>query len=122
MSGNTTLPTALKIMLPWPPKELNPNARVHWTKKSSIGKKYRADCYYLTRTHRPKFPLGKIHLSIVFFPPDKRRRDLDNMLSSCKFALDALAEAWGVDDSRFWLSLDINDPVKHGAVSVEVRP
>lgn len=43
---------------------------------------------------------GKVGIHILVFPPDKRKRDLDNVL---KALLDALthAGAW-VDDSQIW--------------------
>src|SRR3546814_7576318 len=44
---------------------------------------------------------GPMALRIEFYPPDKRRRDLDNMLASFKYGIDAVAEAMGVDDSLF---------------------
>lgn len=48
-----------------------------------------------------KPPEGNIALSLLFLTPDKRKRDLDGMLSSAKHALDGIAQALGVDDSRF---------------------
>jgi len=71
--------------------------------------------------NRPEFPEGKIPLTITFCPPNKSRRDEDNMLASIKAGLDGVAEAWRVDDSRFRLAIEIGDVVKHGAVILEVR-
>ena len=45
---------------------------------------------------------GDIPVTVIFCFPDKRRRDADNLLSSIKLSLDAIAEQIGVDDSRFW--------------------
>lgn len=36
-----------------------------------------------------------------FAPPDRRRRDVSNLHAAMKWALDGIAEAMGVDDSRF---------------------
>ena len=44
---------------------------------------------------------GPITLDIEFIEPDKRRRDLDNMLASIKSGIDGIADALGVNDSRF---------------------
>ena len=38
---------------------------------------------------------------IDFYPPDKRKRDDDGLLSSMKAARDGIADALGIDDSRF---------------------
>ena len=35
------LPPMLTLTLPWPPKELSPNARQHWTKLAKAKKAYR---------------------------------------------------------------------------------
>ena len=82
------------VTLPWPPKELSPNARIHWSKKARAAKKYLADCYYLAK--QDLFPVeweGPIKLKITFSPPDARHRDLDNMVASIKSGLDGLAMA-----------------------------
>ena len=36
------------VILPWPPKELSPNAALHWAKKSKVKKVYRQTCWALT--------------------------------------------------------------------------
>lgn len=110
----------LKIRLPYPPKELNPNKRTHWSRKSPFRKRYFAQCYVLARTVKPEFPALEIPLRITFHPPDRKKRDLDNMLASLKSGLDACAKAWGVDDHRFALTIRRAEPVKHGAVEIEV--
>jgi crossover junction endodeoxyribonuclease RusA len=110
----------MKITLPWPPSILSPNARAHWARKDAPRKKYKGDCYLLAWAKKPELPEGKIPLKITFCPPDRRKRDMDNMLSSIKAGLDGISQAWGVDDSRFRPILDIGDVVKHGAVVVEV--
>src|SRR5207253_8413811 len=89
------------LMLPWPPKDLNPNARVHWSKKSRAAKSYRAACHLLCRQAGIKSPEGRALLSLEFIPPDKRRRDDDNCLASFKAGRDGIAQALSIDDSNF---------------------
>ena len=50
---------------------------------------------------------GKAHLDIVFQAKDKRRRDLDNLIASCKAYIDGMVGAPGVlvDDSYDRLSI-----------------
>lgn len=110
----------IEINLPWPPAILSPNRRDHWAKKSTVRKKYKQDCGWVAKTVRPNFPEGEIKLSIRFYPPDKRRRDMDNMLASLKSGLDGIAETWGVNDSRFRLELSIGPPVKNGSVVISI--
>jgi crossover junction endodeoxyribonuclease RusA len=64
----------------------------------------------------PEFP----NVKVTFHPPDNRRRDTDNMLASCKASLDGLALAMGVDDADWNLTIARADPVKGGAVVVEI--
>jgi crossover junction endodeoxyribonuclease RusA len=96
-----------EVTLPWPPKALNPNARVHWSAKSKSAKAYRVTCFALCiEAKTPKIKdEGPIHLSIEFIEPDERHRDLDNMLASIKNGLDGIADALGVNDKRFHLSI-----------------
>lgn len=91
--------------------------------KARLVKKAWADAYWLASTSWPsgtKWP-ETCHLSITFNPPDKRRRDLDNMLASCKAMLDGLASAMKVDDYEFTITLRRGDPVKGGAVAVVIE-
>lgn len=108
------------ISLPWPPKELNPNARAHFRTKAAAVKAYREQAHWLTIA--APVPLiretDELLLSIVFYPPDKRRRDLDNMLSSIKAGLDGIADALLVNDQRFALNLRRAETVKHGRVVI----
>jgi crossover junction endodeoxyribonuclease RusA len=45
---------------------------------------------------------------------------LDNLLASMKAGLDGLADALGVDDSRWRLLIEMGEPVKGGCVCVKV--
>lgn len=109
------------MIFPWPAPVLNPNSIASWHKKAKAKKKYRADCYQLTKASgRKEFPAGYINLKISFYPPDGRRRDLDNCLSSIKAGIDGMAEAWGIDDSRFFYQIVKGEITKQGAVKVEI--
>lgn len=89
------------INLPWPPKELNPNHKTHWAKKARIAKKYRSDCYLITKQAGININWeGFIHLWMEFYPPDRRHRDDDNMIASFKAGRDGMADALGIDDKR----------------------
>lgn len=110
------------VELPWPPAALRPNASSPgaWRRKQTAAKAYKADCAILCRASLNRAGLERAHLTIRFCPPDRRRRDLDNMLGQIKQGLDAVSEAIGVDDSRFGLTLVRGEPVKGGAVFVQV--
>lgn len=76
----------------------------------------------MAKLHKLSAPAdGPIHVTLTFYPPDKRRRDLDGCISACKAYLDGLADALGVDDSRFTLSARIAPVCAHdGEVKIEV--
>ena len=94
-----------KVTLPWPPKELSPNARTHWRKKAPITKAYKHACWALAMEARlPDFEwdgVSRVHVWIDFYPPDRRHRDDDNCISSFKAGRDGLALALGIDDRHF---------------------
>lgn len=110
------------IEFPWPNKGLSPNARLHWAAKSKLTKKSKADAYHLTvAAGLAGLGLdGPINIRIDFHPPDRRGRDVDNMLSSCKSTLDGMAEAMGVNDRQFQITLRVCDPCKGGKVAIHV--
>ena len=93
------------IRLPFPPAELSPNRKNGRARKSTITakKSQREAAFYATKQAASayKAPDGHIPLSLLFLTPDKRHRDLDNLLASAKSAIDGMAQAIGIDDSRF---------------------
>lgn len=97
--------TRTVLELPWPPKELSPNARVHWAKKTRITKAYRTTCAIVGFAHSLRAaitnPVDDIPLHMDFYPIDKRRRDLDNLIASMKAAQDGLADSMSIDDALF---------------------
>jgi len=111
----------IEIDLPWPPKELSPNARTHWAKRSKVAKGYRAACHLLAKKAGLVAPVGRALLLLEFVPPDRRRRDDDNMLASFKAGRDGLADALGIDDNRFVTQLQVSrEVVPGGAVRVRI--
>ncbi len=112
----------MRVTLPWPPKDLSPNARVHWSKKSKAAKAYRAACWALCREAGLTVDWeGAIHAWIDFFPPDRRHRDDDNMIAAFKSGRDGLANALGVDDKRFRIHPYVQDQIG-GMVKVRLSP
>lgn len=103
-----------ELTLPWPPKDLSPNARLHWSKKSKAAKAYRHACYMLAiqaGAHAGITWDGDIHLWMDFYPPDRRHRDDDNMIAAFKSGRDGLAQALGVDDKRFRIHPYVKDQI-----------
>lgn len=115
----------ISVTLPWPNRLLHPNARPHWAAKAKAVKDARANGNWFTWAAfgcQPTKPNWKgARLSVTFSPPDKRRRDLDGMIASHKAAQDGIADALGVDDSKFEVTYTIGPPIKGGAVIVHIE-
>lgn len=102
---------------------MSPNARLHWSKVAKHKKAYRMTCYVLAlEAGLRSIPWeGDIHLWIDFYPPDRRARDQDNMLASCKALFDGLADAMHVNDKRFRLHPYVKDEIG-GMVKIRISP
>ena len=113
-------PGMMQITFGWPSKHLSPNARVHWAVRSKKAKEYRAACYINALAAKPLIDWeGDIHLWVDYYPPDKRARDQDNMISSSKALFDGLADALKVNDKRFRLHPYVKDEIG-GMVKVSI--
>lgn len=114
----------IELTLPWPPRELSPNARLHWSKVAVAKRKYRAACWALTLNASPSFipqkSDSKLRVHLLFVAPDRRSYDLDGLLSRMKSGLDGVADALKVNDKRFRPSIDISDDIG-GMVKVRIE-
>lgn len=84
------------LPLGWSINHSNPNpkhrARIQRGVKSAVRD------YIPIRVHPIE---GSVGLMLDFYPPDRRRRDLDNLISKCKPLIDVLVErGWIADDNQ----------------------
>jgi crossover junction endodeoxyribonuclease RusA len=115
----------IAIELPWPPRELHPNARVHWAKRAKAAKQARTLGWGMTltagiRRNDPDIPKD-LKVTAVFFPPDDRKRDADGMLSNIKSYLDGISDVIGVDDSKWQIAIRREAKKKGGLVRIELE-
>jgi crossover junction endodeoxyribonuclease RusA len=120
-----------RIELPYPAKELNPNRRgwgkgaMHRHARTAKGAKELAHwtaCEAGWAVEPSIFPpMWTPKITITFYPPDKRRRDLDNAIASFKSAQDGIADALGIDDSKWVPFYRWGEVVKGGRVLVELN-
>lgn len=102
----------MTVVLPWPPSILSPNSRQHWAQKARATKTYRHACWALTKQANIRtIPAGRVSVLLEFVPPDRRHRDRDNMLAAMKSGLDGLADALGINDNRFELTIRVADEI-----------
>lgn len=115
------------VTLPFPSPRLSPNARQHWRQHAEAKKQARADAHWETlrqlgfkAIRKIAASEGKIELTVRFYPPDRRKRDDDNMVAGFKSLRDGIASAIGVDDNRFKPTYEFGEPEAPGRVEIEI--
>lgn len=97
--------TTAHVQLPWPEKALWQNRKVHWSERSKATARARQNAAYEALDaglkRMPKGEGWEHHLSFDFCPPDRRKRDLQNLPATMKGHIDGIADALGVDDGTF---------------------
>lgn len=114
----------MRFTLPFPPAKLSPNARIHWGARARLVEKTRWQAKMLAMSQGArKMDAERLGLDarIIITPPDKHARDFDNMVSSCKALIDGVADAVGVDDSRWDMRFERAEPAKPGSVVIELE-
>lgn len=101
--------TPITLMLPWPPRALNPNGRGHWGKRVAPRRAQKQAAYeagliaglHLLKGRIPADAVVGIHWT--FCPPPRAAHsyDDDNFEAAMKAARDQIAAMVGVDDTRF---------------------
>ena len=117
----------MRIVLPWPAAALSPNRKSgrHWAAVHAVKSKRHADARHLALAAMREAGFtpapGALAMTLTFCPPDKRRRDLDNLHSALKPDFDGISQALGVDDQHFHpITLCRGEAVKGGCVVLEV--
>ena len=112
----------MRLILPWPP-----STNHYWARNRNgsvrIGKAglaFRQEVVWKCRQGRISGLVGRLAVSIEAYPPDKRRRDLDNVL---KATLDALQHGGAYkDDSQIdMLTVERRHPALGGYLSVTIQ-
>ena len=113
---------SITLDLPWPNPVLSPNSpKRHWRQKHNANVAAREAGYLIALTlPRPGKPgrwFGPLSLSLTFWPPNNRRRDLDNIYSSLKSAIDGACAGLGIDDSQIkTVTLEWDEIMRGGRV------
>ncbi len=115
------------IELPWPPTvnhywQSVVRGRRVWVRVSDEGNAYRSVVGDIVRQTFPGLTqpiLSRLSVYIVASPPDRRRRDLDNILKSLLDALTA-SGVWGDDSQIDSLYIDRGEVETGGRVIVAI--
>ncbi len=108
-----------------PPREVSPNARVHWRVKARHTKAYRETAYLATVavTRAPFAGDGPIVVNVTYaWEKGRQRMDDDNAWSLFKAGRDGIADALGVNDKAFRCGEveQVRDPEGRGFTVVEL--
>lgn len=111
----------ITLTLPWPPS-VNAYWRMFQNRMiiSKDGREYRQEVLANVPIAARRKLTGRLTVTITAWPPDRRRRDIDNLP---KCVLDALAKA-GVyeDDSQIdYLAIERGDVCEKGRLDIMVR-
>ena len=116
----------MKVKLPWPPT-VNTYYTVARGRKilSKRGREYKTETVKMLTALKCMGEAGEfgdvlVRMTIEAFPPDKRRRDLDNILKALK---DAMTDANIYDDDNQVkeLHLYMRENTKPGYVTIEIN-
>lgn len=113
-----------QIILPWPPVAMSPNgAKGKFWAKAAAAKTYKRDCWAICKAAGVRaIDAQQVEATIIFCPPSRRAFDLDNALARIKQGIDAIAEAIGVDDSKWRsITLERGEACKNGGVIVHIH-
>lgn len=122
LNGNGAKPSA-RVVLPWPPTALTPHAKGNWRSKAKATREYRRTAFWLAKEAKIATDPGAV-LRITYCPPDRQRRDCQNMHGRLKAAIDGIADAMGCDDIGFRVQFPdrFAEPCKGGTVLIEINP
>lgn len=112
------------LTLPWPPVALwpNPTRRLHWAVLYRARKAQKA-AVKRACSEAGVAPAERAALGFEFYPPDRRRRDVDGAIGAMKGVIDEIAAALSLDDSDMPMRFPeaFGEPVERGQVLVRIE-
>lgn len=112
------------IRLPWPPKILSRNVRAHWAEKARATKSARHTAWSLCKEAGVRLHDETVEIHFQYFPPNRYRRDAQNMPDMLKASIDGIADALGIDDHTFRVHYapTFSEVTKGGAILAHIKP
>ena len=111
----------IQIDLPYPPtlNKLYPSSKGGRRFLSGVGKAYKREVLLIVKQCNYKKIQGRIKIDITAYPPDNRKRDLDNIV---KIIFDSLDSAGLFDDDSQIdeFSVKRGPKIKNGGVNVRL--
>lgn len=103
--------SSVSFVLPFPPRGLSPNVRLHHHERARLAASYRHSCRVDALNVRRDmeaqgmtFPLATpATILLTFMLPNKQRRDIDNLIAGFKAGLDGIVDSGLLADDSVWL-------------------
>lgn len=120
---------SITLELPFPDSHLMPNAarRLDWRAKAAYAQTARGTAKYEAYNAKPRYDFAlpkeqRLALTLRFYPPNRKDRDLDNLLAAMKPSLDGICDSLEIDDKMFCpIVLEWGEIVKGGKVVIEIN-
>lgn len=110
------------MIFPWPDARLSPNKRIDRRALIHVKEAARSEAFAITRESGRVVIRTNLQLTLTFHPPDRRKRDLDNLYASFKPYQDGMCAALNVDDSFIErVILQRENTFDGGKVIVDIR-
>lgn len=124
----TGAPRGVEVELFWPDPALSPNAQKRsWYYKEDARKCAKENAFLAAKNlgvNTEGWLSLPLYAEVTFHPPNKRHRDLDNLLAAMKPDFDGLCSGLGIDDSRIKKIIlqwgDVDAPGNGGIVVVKI--
>jgi len=110
------------LRLSWPARPLWQNWRGHWKPVRTSTAAQLQEAWALAKHHSVRCDPNAT-LTFEFHPPNRIKRDCQNLPATVKAAIDGIAKAMGCDDAGFrcrWPET-LAEPVKGGAVLITIE-
>lgn len=116
----------LRIELPLPPKELSPNARVHYQVRAKATREAKEQVYVAVLEQGRQKTFDHATVTVTFTVPNRRRRDKGNLIASAKAYLDGLVDIGLFPDDNWETIEEVYPPVEYqkgeSKTVIEVQP
>lgn len=111
------------LILPFPDSRLSPNRRKDRRWLTSVRDTARSNGYYAVKQAGLSVPdKTPLHMFLTFCPPDRRRRDVDNLLSASKSTIDGIFKALGVNDCNVRrTTLEMGNSIPGGQTIIRIE-
>lgn len=112
----------MTLIMPWPDHRLSSNGRGDRRGLTGLRRQARENGYLAACEAGRELPAGALALTMHFFAPDRRRRDLLNLAEDMKSVIDGIFQACDRDDSEIRrVTLIEGEAFYGGQVMIEVE-